>query len=392
MSTILQAGLESKTIGDTMKVTTIRATPLYLEFKKPYYWAQGTNHGAKVILVEVESENGFMGFGESFGAPNCELTVEAINGLTPSIVGMDANRISAIMAYCHQAVFASQGPGNQRRLSLQVTAGLEMALWDLLGKAHGVAVHKLLGGSRREFIQYFGFAQGNTPAELARDAKRYADSGYETIYMKIGRGMKIDIESVAAVRTEIGDHRLRTDANESWDILTARRMIKALMPYNLEMIEQPVDSSALAALSQLRNSVDTPIAADQAVHTIHDVFEICQKQAADLIVLGLHECGGILNFIKASSIAEAAGLNVCIHGNFESGITTCAAHQAALTIPNLDDANQIMGNFLKEDIISSPNLEPIGGRLSAIDGMGLCFELDTDAVARASEAYRALKH
>ena len=374
-----------------MKIEAIRATPLYLEFKEPYYWAQGTNHGAKLILIEVECENGFVGIGESFGAPNCEMTIEAIKGLTSDIVGMNANQISLIMANCHQAAFASQGPGNHRRLSLQVTAGLEMALWDLLGKVHGVAVHKLLGGSRREFIQYFGFVQGDTPASLARDAKRYIESGYETIYMKIGRGLKIDIDSVAAVRAEIGDHRLRTDANESWDILTARRMIKALTSYNLEFIEQPVNSSNHAALAQLRNSVDTPIVADQAVHTIHDVFEICQTQAADLIVLGLHECGGILNFIKASAVAEAAGLNVCIHGNFESGITACATHQAALTIPNLDDANQIMTNLLKEDIISSPNLEPIGGRLATIDGQGLCFELDTDAVARASEAYQTLK-
>lgn len=374
-----------------MKIKTIRATPLYLEFKEPYYWAQGTNLGAKVVLIEVEDENGVVGIGESFGAPNCELTVEAINELTPRIVGMDADQISLITAYCHQAVFASQGPGNHRRLSLQVTAGLEIALWDLLGKVHGVALHKLLGGAQREFIQYFGFTQGKTPDELAKDAKRYVDTGYETVYMKIGRGHQIDLDSVAAVRTAIGNHRLRADANESWDMLTARRMIKALAPFDLEMIEQPVNCSAHAGLAQLRNSVDTPIAADQAVHTVQDVFEICQAEAADLIVLGLHECGGILNFIKVSAVAEAAGLNVCIHGNFESGVTTCAAHQAALTIPNLDDANQIMGNFLREDIVAGPNLVPIEGRLAAIDRPGLGFELDVDGVARAADAYQALK-
>ncbi len=369
------------------RIKSIKTTPLYLEFKEPYYWAQGTNYGAKMVLIELESDDGTVGFGESFGAPNCEMIVQSYDALRPGLIGMDVSNISAVMAYCHQAIFASQGPGNHRRLSLQVTAGLEMALWDLLGKVKNTAVHKMLGGAQRDSIQYFGFAQGSGPIELALDAKRYADIGHEVIYMKIGRGQQNDLDSVAAVREAIGKSRLRADANENWDMLTARRMIAALKPYNIEMIEQPVDSSSLASLAQLRNSVDTPIAADQAVHTFQDVYNVCRANAADLIVLGLHECGGILNFIKAAAVAEASGLNVCIHGNFETSITTCAAHQAGLVIPNLDDANQIMGHFLGEDIIASPNVAPIGGRLAAINSPGLGFVLDTDSVKRAAKAY-----
>ena len=368
-------------------IKSIKMTPLYLEFKEPYYWAQGTNYGAKMVLVEVESEDGTIGYGESFGAPNCEMTIHAYDALLPGLIGQDASNINAIMTYCHQAIFASQGPGNHRKLSLQVSTGLEMALWDLLGKVNSTAVHKMLGGAQRDYIQYFGFAQGKGPDELALDAKRYADAGYEVIYMKIGRGQQNDLDSVAAVRGAIGSSRLRADANENWDMLTARRMIAALKPYNIEMIEQPVDCSSLAALAQVRNSVDTPIAADQAVHTFQDVYNVCQTNAADLIVLGLHECGGILNFIKAAAVAEASGLNVCIHGNFETSISTCAAHQAGLVIPNLDDANQIMGNFLSEDLVASPSMVPVMGRLAAIDRPGLGFELDADAVARAAKAY-----
>lgn len=372
------------------RIKSIKATPLYLAFKEPYYWAQGTNYGAKMVLIVVESEDGTLGYGESFGAPNCEMTVAAINTLLPDLVGRDAHSVSAIMAHCHQSLFSSQGPGNHRKLSLQITTGLEMALWDLLGKASDTAVHKMLGGAQRDYIQYFGFAQGKGPNEIAADAKRHTKTGHEVIYMKIGRGQQTDLDSIAAVRAAIGNTRLRVDANENWDMLTARRMIKALKPYNIEMIEQPVDSSSVAALAQLRNSVDTPIAADQSVHTFQDVYNVCHTNAADLIVLGMHECGGILNFIKAASVAEASGLNVCIHGNFETSITSCAAHQAGLVIANLDDANQIMGNFLAEDIIASPSMVPVKGRLTAIDRPGLGFELDTDAVARAAESYHQL--
>ncbi len=375
-----------------MNIRSIEAIPLYLKFKEPYYWAQGTNLGAKVVLVKIETKCGLTGYGESFGAPNCEVTVCTIEELRKDLVGRRVDRISEIVNHCHQALFASQGPGNHRRLSMQVSAGIEMALWDLLGKEKSVPVHHLLGGAVRDSIRYFGFAQGKTPEVLAADASRYYNDGYQTIYIKIGRGATTDIESVSAVRNAIGPEcRLRADANESWDILTARRMIKDLGPYNLEMIEQPINSSSHAALGQLRNSVTTPIAADQSVHTIQDIFELCMSHSADLIVLGLHECGGVLNFLKCAAVAEAGGLNVCIHGNFESGITTCAAHQVALTIPNLDDANQIMGSFLEKDIVKSPDLRPVNGKLSAISNPGLGFEIDADAIGEAEEEYQRWK-
>ena len=92
--------------------------------------------------------------------------------------------------------------------------------------------------------------------------------------------------------------------------------------------------------------------------------------------------------IVAAAIAEAAGVNICLHGVFESGITTCAANQAAATIPNLDDGNQLMIQLLSEDILAAPSLVPKDGRLPVLTGPGLGFELDHDAVRRAAERFR----
>ena len=105
-------------------------------------------------------------------------------------------------------------------------------------------------------------------------------------------------------------------------------------------------------------------------------------------MLGLHETCGVLRFRKAAAIAEAAGVRICLHGVFETGITTCAANQVAATIPNLDDGNQIMWQLLKEDIIESPSLKPVKGALPISSKPGLGFELDRDAIGRAAEAYR----
>ena len=370
-----------------MKIKNITATPLYLKLKNPYHWAQGVNYGAEVVFITIETDVGIVGYGECFGAPNCEMTVTAMMKMRDALLDMDVHQISKITNLSHRKLCASHGPGNHKRLSFQLTVGLEMALWDIVGKANNLPVHKLLGGAQREHIKYFGFAHGATPEEKAKDAKRLIEENYEVIYIKIGFDFEHDIQSVAAVRKAIGNKRLRVDANENWDILTARTMLRKLARYNIEMIEQPVDASSHASLSQLRNSSDIPIAADQSIHTVQDIFEVCKIEGADLIVLGLHECGGLLNFIRSAAVADAAGLNISIHGNLESGITTCASHQAALTVSNLDDGNQIMGAFLREDIVALPNLEPKDGKLMLNDKPGLGFELDFDAISRASEAY-----
>ena len=130
-----------------------------------------------------------------------------------------------------------------------------------------------------------------------------------------------------------------------------------------------------------------PLAADQAVFSPEDLQSIVGGNAANVIILGLHETCGIVGFRKAAAVAETANLNICLHGVFETGITTCAAFQAAATIPNLDDGNQIMCQLLEEDIVEAPDLTPTDGRLAVFDGPGLGFVLNQDAVARAAEAH-----
>jgi muconate cycloisomerase len=174
-------------------------------------------------------------------------------------------------------------------------------------------------------------------------------------------------------------------------VLNAKRMIDALAVFDIEFIEQPTDSNSLAALEQVKRASPIAIAADQLVFTPEDVYEVCRRQAADLIVLGLHETGGIDRFRKAAAIAEAAGLNICLHGLYETGITTCASNQVGATLANLDDGNQYMNHLLIEDIVSSPNLALQKGELPVLPGPGLGFELDWDAVGRAEEAFRRSK-
>ena len=225
-------------------------------------------------------------------------------------------------------------------------AGLEMALWDIIGKAAGQPVHQLLGGAVRDEVDYFGFVQGDTTEELVEDAATLAAAGYGVIYLKVGRGEDADLRNAAAVRDAIGDRRLRLDANGAWSVAEAIRMIRRLEPFEPDWIEQPTPPLSIAALRQVKESVGVPIAADQSAFTPEDVYEICRQRAADAIVLSPHEAGGLLRFGKAAAIAEAAGMPVCLHGQSVSGITDAAQHQLGLCTANLTDGNQIMHQLM----------------------------------------------
>jgi muconate cycloisomerase len=366
-----------------MKIREIRTTPLALPFKEPYHWAGRLDLGATLVLIEVETDTGIVGIGESVGTRPAHATAEMIRAASRFFLGESPFDIEGLFARAYLAT----GNVYMPRLANMVFAGLEMALWDVIGKATGRPVYQLMGGARQPEVDYFAFLQGDTAEELVEDARAAVAAGYSVIYMKVGRGEDLDLANVAAVRDVIGDRHLRLDGNEAWDPGTAIYMINRLARFAPEFIEQPTPSHSLAALGQVKASVSVPIAADQSVYTLADVYEVCRRQAADVIVLGSHETGGMLNLKKAAAIAEAAGIRICLHGQFVTGITDCAQHQVAMTLPNLTAGNQIMHQLLQEDLITSPDLTPRQGKLPAIDRPGLGCELNWETIRRAAALY-----
>jgi muconate cycloisomerase len=372
-----------------MKITAVKTTPLYCELKRPYHWAQGVNRGAEIVLVEIETDVGIVGIGEIPGGPDNRTKLAVIDFLRPLLIGSHVHEINRLATTCYQSAFASRGSGSSPRFFAQCFAGIDMALWDAVGKRAGLAVHQLLGGAVHNEIRYFGFILGDNSDEIAASAAALVSQGFPVLYLKVGRGDDTDLVNVRAVREAIGpSHRLRVDANESWDVLGSRRMANLLKPFEIEVIEQPLPASeGIEGLADLRANLGIPVAADQAIFGVGEVYECCRNRAADLIVLGLHEVGGIDRIRKAAGIAEAASLRICNHGIFESGITTCASNQTFATIPNADDGNQIMCQLLAEDIVTGVDLTPASGALPVIGGSGLGFCLATDAVVRAEKAY-----
>ncbi len=372
-----------------MKIVDVKLRPLLVPYVNPYYWAQGVIEGASVVLVEVHTQDGVVGYGESVSTPSADAIMSHLQLAANICKGRSVFESTGLLREAYHALFQAYGTCSSPRYAGQVFAGLSMAMWDAAGKIAGRPVHELLGGAVRKDISYFGFAQGETAEEVAADAAALCKEGFEVIYFKVGRGDVLDQETARLVREAIGpDRRMRVDPNEHWDPMHANRMIRLLARYDIECIEQPTHCESIAALAQVKARSPIAIAADQSVFTLFDAFDVCRERAADMIVVGLHETGGFAGLSKVAHIAEAADITICLHGLYETGVTTCAANQIAATIPNLDDANQHMNRFLAWDIIKSPDLRPVRGRLPVISGPGLGFEIDFDNVERAQQLHR----
>ena len=372
-----------------MKIKSINCYPLLINNKYPYYWSHGIINSTEIILIEIEAENGVKGYGESIATPSGEGVKAFIDSASSVLIGEDIFQNQRIIKKCYHSLFQAHGTCSSPRFGAQILSGLEMALWDLCGKIVERPLHELLGGKYRDKIEYFGFIQGNSANELAIDAKKLSKNGHKVIYGKIGREESTDVQIVKKVREAVGkDIRLRFDPNEAWDLVTAKRMIEKLEDFSIEMIEQPCNHMNISVLKQIKDLNKVSIGVDQSVFNLNDLFQIALINAADLVVLGLHETGGIGGLKKAAAVAESAGLNICIHGLHETGITTCAANQVAATIPNLDDGNQFMNHLIESDIINSPDLTLQNGGLPVLDGPGLGFEINFEAVQEAKEKYK----
>lgn len=370
-----------------MKIKSFSVTSLRLPLKVPYIWSQGVEDAFHVNLIALEAEDGTVGYGETTTAPDATAQARVLRKIGQRLLGTSVFDIAASWADAYRALFLTFG-GNMPRYANQLQSGVEMAALDLQGKILGRPVWDLLGGQRRRDVGYFYFLQGESPEDIAADAAHAAGIGEPVIYLKVGVGIEHDRRAVRLVREAIGEARLRLDANEAWDVSTAIRRMTEFAPYDIEYIEQPTTSRSIEALRRVTERAPIAIGADQAVFTLDEVYRTCATGAADMIAVGPREIGGLRGTMKAAAVAEAAGLNLCIHSSMTTGITTCAEHHVGRAIPNLDDGNQIMWQLLRHDIVESPNLTPVKGRLALEGKPGLGFTLDGDAVARAAELFR----
>jgi L-alanine-DL-glutamate epimerase-like enolase superfamily enzyme len=191
------------------------------------------------------------------------------------------------------------------------------------------------------------------------------------------------------VREAIGPGPLlRIDPNEAWDTATAVDRIRRLSVFDLDWVEQPVPHWDVAGLAHVRSKVEVKIAADQAVYTMQQLRQVLEADAADVVVQGPHDAGGLLRFRQQAFVCASWGLQVNLHAFMQSDVSFLAHAQVASTIPNLTIGNQAMHQLLAERLTTGVDVDVVDGGYTLNDACGHGFELDGDAVARAHERWR----
>ena len=366
-----------------MKITAVTATPIALPLVQPFRYRSGVQEGVNLVLFAVETDEGVTGYGESI----CEDPAAVVSYgrlMARAFVGRSPGDI--------EAIFGDLWRNGRWRVvphfSLQILSGIESACWDALGKGLGVPASTFLGGRVHDEVDFMAFPQGDTAEELAREAAAFAAEGYRVVYIKVGRGHRDDAEIVGAVRDAIGpEPLLRVDPNEAWDVPGAVDAIRRLEAFDLDWVEQPVAAGNVAGLARVRNSVETKIAADQAVHTTAELRAVLDEEAADAIVLGSHESGGLWRWRQMAYLAESYGIPMNRHACPESAISTFAALQVMALHPEPDARQPGHAPPAHRAAHDDADRDRRAAACAVPTRPGLGFEIDLDAVERARERY-----
>ncbi|HEV2296223.1 MAG TPA: enolase C-terminal domain-like protein [Tepidisphaeraceae bacterium] len=370
-----------------MRITSIETIPIRVPIRQDLA-IRGGRGGSHLVspflLVKVHTDAGLTGIGEVSCTPRWsgEDQVSAAHFIStyfaPALIGEDPTSIEATTTK-----FASTVAGNPF-----TKAGVEMALWDLRGKAEGLPVYQLLGGAVREFVPTKWSVSGVAPAQAADIARFAVEQGFTRMKVKVGIDPESDITRVRAVREAIGPTmKLGVDANGGWPtaavaIDTAKRLRDAAGIY---FIEQPVPPGENDALAAVRAAVGLPLIADESVYTLQDARMLARDRAADVFSIYVGKAGGIGPARAIAAFAQAVGLSCTIGSNLELGVGSAAMTHLALASPGVDAETypcDIIGPLYYEDEIVREPLPIAAGSARANQRPGLGVELEEEKVER----------
>jgi L-alanine-DL-glutamate epimerase-like enolase superfamily enzyme len=357
-----------------MKITEVQAVALAVPLAKstpPSSWSAGIE---RQILVRVTTDEGLVGWGECF-AYGATLAVCNVvdDALAPLVVGQDPTRIELLVDRMHRALMI----WGRRGLGMMAVSGVELALWDLAGKARGVPVYQLLGGLCQPRLRgYASLLRYDTAAQVQEAVAAMLGLGFTAVKLH-----QVDVESVAAARAVAGaEVDIMLDTNCPWTVEDAIRIGRRLEPYGLRWLEEPVwPAEDYAGLARVRQAVRIPIACGENEATVFAYQQIIAAGAADIVQPSVTKVGGIGEMKKIATLAAAAGVTFVPHSFYFGPGLAATLHVAASTpgVPYVElPPGQLAAPLLAEPL----RLE--GGAASVPDRPGLGADPDPDVLRR----------
>lgn len=367
---------------EKMKITKIRAFKVAFKLKKPLKIAKMVREKSSTLVVKIETDEGVDGYGEAtfahFFAGETQDSVQGVvdRFLAPALIGKDPTNIISLVDEMKRVI-----AGNPF-----AKAAVEMALWDIKGKALSVPVYSLLGGFRRKSIPLSHSIGYGTVSEMVESALEHITQGFRTLKTYCGRETpEHDLERIRQIRKAVGDEiNLYVEFNQCWSFKTVLRLLPKFEELGILFLEQPISDHLRKEMRILRERSSIPIAVDESVFTPEDVVMAGKEGIADIVNIYVLKAGGILTAKKALDVSEAMGLDSFVGSFNELGISSMAGAHLSATISNLTYPCYLVGPLLyEEDILVGPvNIRD--GMLHLSDTPGLGIDVDEKQLEKFS--------
>lgn len=369
-----------------MKITGLKSTIVAVPTQKAETSEISGASYHLAILVEVTTDAGIIGIGEAPNPVGAEATKAIIDSAAPLLIGEDPTqpeilkkKLYAYYNLTHLHIHAACWALN----------GIDIALWDIAGKAAGQPLWKLWGGAFRKKIEFYGPIDRASPDEVAAQAKQRVAEGFNTLYMKVGFEPDEDLACVQAIRAVAGPGpKIRVDANQSWNAGEAIRIIERMAESDLEFVDQPVLMYNIDDLARVRAGVSVPIAAHEASWTMYEALSVIKRGAADVIHVDPRFDAGLMGARLTAGMAEAAGMPVVMHDFANLGVAQYACNHLMAAVPNFTLANQGGMHTLADDVIVGGLRPMVEGCLDVPDEPGIGVDLDPERVDKYAQHYQ----
>ncbi len=351
--------------------------------------------GQDALIVRITTDAGITGIGEidsspmaAKGAIEGPFSHTITSGLRELLLGEDPFETE----YLWHKLYRQNIYSGRRGIAIHAMSGIDIALWDIKGKALGQPIWRLLGGGfhRQGVRAYASSLFGATPAETRDRATRFRDRGFDAVkfgWAPMGQNEKTDIALVREARAGIGeDADLMIDAGLVWDAKTALQRARAFSDYGIFWLEEPLLPDDYDGYRKLASATDVRIAAGEHESERRSFIDLMDRGQIDVVQVDLTRCGGFTEAMKIASLAADRGLPVVNHG-FTTYINVAAALHFLNSVPN-----SFIMEFVSEeettlrDSLTKQRIEAKDGIVAIPDGPGLGIELNDSAIERYTTA------
>ena len=378
-----------------MKIVDVRATPVYVPMHHPLRWSFGIELGTTRVLIELITDEGVIGIGETKGG---KAVAEAVLQTKPLYMGLDPLEVGRIAK--RFGIYRVTSEQIDRIGAIKLAgAGIEMACWDLAGKATGKRCADLWGGLDKEeveFTAYVFYRYKSVEEEGGYSHPQYiADYTLELMETYGFRDMKLkngvldppdEIETVRRIRETCGSklRNIRIDPNQVWSVETSIRVLRAMDKYDIEFCEDP--TWGIEGMSLVRKDTHIPLATNMCCVSFEQIPLVVRTRALDIILGDMHFWGGPTPLMQLAKICETFNIGMSLHSDRELGVSTAAIVHLAASQPMVSHAIDSHLLDQADDIITQP-FQFKKGCLAVPQGPGLGVELDRDKVAHYHQRY-----